>query len=58
MNFANGAIEYHQLFHLGESNTEAEFAEVVADAEAVRRDPMATDAEIRRQRNILRRFNR
>jgi hypothetical protein len=56
LNFANGAIEYHQLLNVDGRN--AEFAEIVAYAEAIRRDPMATDVEIRRQRNILRSINR
>jgi len=59
LNFANGAIEYHELLDIkikGDhpSNT---FAELVNYAESVRLNTSATDAEIREQKNILHNIN-
>ncbi len=53
LNFANGAIEYDQLFVTVKNGVPQTFATVMANAEAVRNNPASTDAQLQAQRNIL-----
>lgn len=54
LNFANGSIEYDELFDTdGDRTPDTAFFEAVAAAEAVRLDPGATSAELRQQKDFL-----
>jgi hypothetical protein len=54
LNFANGAIAYDELVDTdGDRKGDTPFATVVAVAEAVRLNPLATEAEIKAQKKIL-----
>ena len=54
LNFANGSIAYDELVDTdGRHGGDTPFAEVIAAAEAVRLDPLATDAQIKAQKKIL-----
>jgi len=58
LNFANGAIEYHELLDIkADDDSDNTFAELVKQAELVRLDSSATRAEIREQKNILHHIN-
>jgi hypothetical protein len=59
LNFANGAIEYHQRLDTNNNHKpDTAFAEIIASAEAIRLNPASTDAKIRHQKNLLHRINR
>jgi hypothetical protein len=54
LNFANGSIAYDELVDTdGRHGVDTPFAEVIAAAETVRLDPLATDAQIKAQKKIL-----
>jgi hypothetical protein len=54
LNFANGSIAYDELVDTdGRHGVDTPFAEVIATAESVRLDPLATDAQIKAQKKIL-----
>ena len=60
LNFANGAMEYHEFLDLkikGDHYPSNTFVELVNYAESVRLNPSAADAEIREQKNILHNIN-
>ena len=60
LNFANGAIDYHELLDIkikANHNPENTFADIVTFAEMVRVNPSATEAEIREQKNVLHHIN-
>jgi hypothetical protein len=56
LNFANGAVEWDELVDSG-SGPDAPFHEVMAAAEAVRLDPLATGADFDEQRRIVQRIS-
>jgi hypothetical protein len=59
LNFANGAIEYHQMLDTNNNQKpDTAFNEIIALAEAIRLNPASTDEKIRQQINLLRRINR
>ena len=54
LNFANGSIAYDELVDTdGRHGGDTPFADVIATAESVRLDPLATDAQIKAQKKIL-----
>jgi photosystem II stability/assembly factor-like uncharacterized protein len=53
LNFANGAFEYDQMFDPDKDGVSNSFAEIMANAEAVRLAPNSTTREIREQKNML-----
>ena len=59
LNFANGAIEYHQMLDTNNNHKpDTAFAEIITSAEVIRLNPASTDAKIRQQKNLLHRINR
>ena len=58
LNFANGAVELDEFVDTdGDSIADTTFLDAVVAAESVRCDPMATEAELEQQKDILERIN-
>jgi hypothetical protein len=53
LNFADGAFEHDQMFDPDHDGVSTSFADIIANAEAVRLSPASTVREIRDQKNIL-----
>jgi len=58
LNFANGAVAWDQLIDTdGDTIGDTPFSDVIMDAEMVRLDPLATEAELEAQKDLLKAIN-
>ena len=58
INFANGGVEYTEMLDTNaDGRLDAPFVQVMATAEAVRRNPASSRTQLQRQRDILTRIN-
>ena len=58
LNFANGGIEWGEMIDTDNNGSlDTAFADVMANAEAVRLNPASTEAQLRAQRQLLQKIH-